>query len=56
MLRGLAALAAAAILSVSVVSCGGGGAAQQASGPTEVKYKCACGKEKSVATGAAAPS
>jgi len=55
MMRFVCAAAAAAILSVTVVSCGGGGTTAQASGPSEVKYKCACGKEK-MGPAAAAPS
>jgi hypothetical protein len=53
--RFLGALAAAAILSATVVSCGSTGGAPSASAPAEVKYKCACGKEKTAAAGATAP-
>ncbi len=54
--RGLAALAAAAVLSMTVVSCAGGSSTTASSAPADVKYKCACGKEKTVAAGATAPS
>ncbi len=55
-LRGLAVLPAAAMLSIPALSCQSSAGPAPASGPTEVKYKCACGKERMAAAGAAAPS
>lgn len=56
MMRFVCSAAAAAILSVTVVSCGGGTSTAPSAAAPDVKYKCACGKEKSVAAGVAAPS
>ena len=56
LLRGLAALGAAAVLSLSAVSCSSSGGSEAASAaPVDVTYKCACGVEKSGKTGAAVP-
>lgn len=55
LMRFVAALAAAAFLSVGLVSCKTGDATSSASSG-KVDYKCGCGKKVTVDVGSAAPS